>query len=327
MKLQNTSLLRTVFCVLTVAGGCPDLRGQNVVPALNHYRPSVGVRVEIGSSPATAFAFDGQHMWVGYANGITKFRVSDNAVVRQIAMRSTPLSMCWDGSSLWIVDGTTLTRDTGAGVYSYSVPLGSPTAVAFDGEFLYVAGGKPGTSVITLFRMSDLQDPVGPPGTPQNPIAAQSFSFPIPNTQPVTLLPSPGGVYVGTDGGLFLIEPRSGTHSIELLHSSPIQALACHGGAAYWVAGRTRFLRRHTRISTGETASFPDFLEEVPVSLASDGVTLWAVYANGQVQTLSNLKKYTIGGSPSIAAFDGAHMWVGNGALTTRGLKAYVNKM
>lgn len=118
--------------------------------------PVSGVTVEISNSPVTAFAFDGHHLYAGYAGGISKIRVSDNAVTRQIALRSTPTSMFWDGASLWYTDGKALLRETGSSTIGYTVPAGNPTSVAVYGGFLYVGAGAPRNGILYKTSMRDL---------------------------------------------------------------------------------------------------------------------------------------------------------------------------
>lgn len=316
---MRTQIALLSLLAFAAAGTCSAQFGA----VIGKNSPTTGVIVEISTSPVTAFAFDGHHMWAAYAGGISKIRVSDNATVRQIALRSTPAGMCWDGASLWFVDGTTLFRDTPQGMYTYDVPGGNPTSVGVHGEYLYVGAGKPGAGVIHLYRMTDLQRPVGF-GGPQSVSPAISFPILGPNTRPVQFASTSEHMLAGTQAGIFTIVTSK--LAPEPLRWVSAQSLAVSANTLFCTQPESKEL---LGMSLGQT--FPGVLRyyalsDVPSGLVSDGADVWVSYRSGVVENVAGTRRFTIGGTPGIMAFDGTFLWVAHQELYRNG-KSYVNKM
>ena len=64
-----------------------------------------GTPIKVGSGPQ-GIAFDGANMWVANtgSNSVTKFRVSDEAVLGTYPVGVNPCSIAYDGANIWVTN-------------------------------------------------------------------------------------------------------------------------------------------------------------------------------------------------------------------------------
>lgn len=317
------------------------LTGQNTVATGKSSRLLLGPRVEVPETP-TAFTTDGQHLWIGYASnapgatpGLLKVRSSDNAVVSQIGLKSAPTSLCWDGSSLWMADGTALTRRIGNTVFGYVVPGGNPWSLAFDGEYLYVVAGKASTTQLLIYRLIDLGEPLaGTENVVQTPNPHDVISIGGFTARALPMAVSGRNVFVGTDKGvIWLIAPDAagGRHGRIPLSSAPVQSMVYHKGYAMWITTGVKSLqyaatdRPEIFMGSGTTFNGAKELPFVPTAIGSDGSNLVIGYENGQVDLLESSLRYNLGGAPTSMTFDGSYLWIANSGGSRS--RWFLNKM
>jgi hypothetical protein len=95
---------------------------------------------------AIAVAFDGRHVWVStYATSVVRLK-QDGSNAGTFTVGQSPLGIAYDGANIWVANNndTTVTKlraSDGATLGTFTVPGGSPYAVAFDGVYIYVTSG------------------------------------------------------------------------------------------------------------------------------------------------------------------------------------------
>lgn len=306
------------------------LPAQNTVTTGRRVRPLLGPRIEVPDSP-TAFTTDGEHLWLGYAAsapggqpGLLKVRSSDNAVVAQIGLRSAPSSLCWDGSSLWVADGASLTRRVGNLTYSYTVPGGNPRSVAFNGEHLFIVAGQASTTQVVIARLADLPELL--PGAEfalHTIVRAQLIPLGGNDARALPIAVTASHVFVGTGKGIVQLIPpvTPGDTFFDwfVITNDSVQAMVYHKGSLMWLTPGLKGVRvmavdRPETFMGVLTPSFPEtrHLPFLPVTLGSDGASVFVAYDNGQVEWLESGRRLTLGTAATAMSFDGNYLWIAN---------------
>jgi hypothetical protein len=286
-----------------------------------HARPSIATRISIPGA-AHAFASDGEHIYIGHQNGISKFRMSDNVLVERIALRNaTPAALCWDGTGLWYAVGDYLYRMTPGGIPAvYSIGQNSPDALAFDGEYLWVGSSDPIKGYLSKVRIVDL-----PPAqifdrsgvaVVQSLLAVRVSVYSV-NAIMVTKL----GILFQGDSFFQWFGPPVATMDRRLRTE-----------AVFEIRGELYGLSNSALI--GLTVDKIIYLAPAlprPVAYCSDGSLLWMSSSDGTVLAVAtdgtqSVSKYSVGGLPGVMAAYGGYIWVANSLVQHDG-SFYVSKM
>lgn len=181
-----------------------------------------------------------------------------------------------------------------------SVTAPSPTALAFDGERLWVASARNNTVQVINPMTSQIGRPIA---------VGQS---------PIALAIDGAHLWVANygDDTVIAIDLETGTASAPVSVGRGPAALA-YDGNRLWVANSDDNTVQAINLKTGVLGA-PIAVGKQPVALAFDGTRLWV--ANAKDDTVQSLDPATgqtgqpipTGNRPTALAFDGARLWVAN---------------
>ena len=266
--------------------------------------PRSRVDVPLVSSP-NVMVFDGQRIWITHpGNLLTRVRVSDGAVLTVGAVPAGPAGLAFDGTYMWIADGSTRQfekrRVDGVPEAVFPVPTADPGPMIFDGANLWSIGMN--LNNVLKFRVSDGVE-VGryPVGTTPRALLFDGENIWVVNSMSnnVTKLRASDGTVLGT------YNVGSWPNGIAF------------DGENIWVANSVSDNVMKLRKSDGTIlATYP--VSSGPWGMAYDGNNMLITTRGGHVVKLrafdgANLGTIDVGSTSSFnpILFDGNSFWLG----------------
>ncbi len=201
----------------------------------------------------------------------------------------------------------------------YLIPVGTaPSAMAFDGTYLWVALAGDGTSAGSLQRV--------------NPATGTLFGTPITvGINPVALAFDGTYIWVANNGNqgdgetVTRVTAATGTTSGPFNSGGFGPTALAWDGTSIWIANGTSNTITHINPASGATIGSPILAGNNPVALAFDGTSIWSANKGSNSITkitaasATKVGNYPVGSAPVAVIYDGRFnaLWVANSGDNT----------